>query len=309
MKKVSVLINAYNSAGTIAATINSALAQTYPDLEIIIFDNGSGDATPGIVAAYHDPRIHYHRQDPTIVLGEARNAILKLAEGDYLAFLDSDDLWEADKIARQVEQIERTGVGIVFTDATRHYIRDGSEIGHFTFMGHVPHLENLFGDQLRVYTVVNSSVLFRRDALYRQERWIDPRLRVCTDFDLFMRLIYCEGGDFLDQKLTIYNVAAGSTIDSNQDVLADEMSGSINQMLVRWPAIAHDHEEDLQVFYRNIAFQRAKSAWRQGSTKVARSHLQPYLCTPRFFFAYLATLFSFSLVMRSWDLWQQSRRT
>jgi hypothetical protein len=188
-------------------------------------------------------------------------------------------------------------------------VDDGGEIGHFEFMGHTPSRTDVFADQLRVSTVVNSSVLFRREALYRQESWVNPALRVCTDFDLFMRLIYCDGGDFLAQPLTVYNVAGTSTINSNQGVVADEMAGTIDNMIARWPAIEQQHPDALRMFHRNVAFQRAKSSWRNGDGATARQHLKKHLSSPRIALTYLATALPFSCVVRVWGSYQRYRRS
>ena len=100
MSRVSVVIPAYNAAAFVRETIDSALAQTYRDLEIVVVNDGSTDDTPAILDGYGD-RIRAHHQ-PNAGLSAARNIGARLATGDWIAFLDADDLWLPKKIEMQI---------------------------------------------------------------------------------------------------------------------------------------------------------------------------------------------------------------
>jgi glycosyltransferase involved in cell wall biosynthesis len=102
---VSVVITAYNVADYIAEAINSALAQTYGNQEIIVVDDGSEDRTADICQSYGN-RIIYHRQQNSGV-AHARNEGVRLARGELVAMLDGDDYWLPDKMAKQMEALER----------------------------------------------------------------------------------------------------------------------------------------------------------------------------------------------------------
>jgi glycosyltransferase involved in cell wall biosynthesis len=97
---VSVIIPVFNGARYLAETIESVLAQTRPSSEIIIVDDGSNDAS-GEVARAFGPSVRCHRQSHRGVAA-ARNQGVRLAAGDFLAFLDADDLWLPDKLTQQV---------------------------------------------------------------------------------------------------------------------------------------------------------------------------------------------------------------
>ncbi len=111
--RVSVIIPAYNSEKFIAEAIRSVLRQTYADLEILIIDDGSTDATGDVARGFSDPRIKYIRRENGGTAA-ARNTGIKNSTGVYIAFLDHDDIWMPDKIERQVGFLEETGAKAVF---------------------------------------------------------------------------------------------------------------------------------------------------------------------------------------------------
>lgn len=107
MKKVSVIIPAYNAQKYLSETISSVINQTYQNLEIIIVDDGSTDKTKEIIHSFSDSRITYFYQSNSGV-STARNKGIEIATGDYFAFLDSDDVWLEDNIEEKVELLERS---------------------------------------------------------------------------------------------------------------------------------------------------------------------------------------------------------
>lgn len=102
---VSVVVTTYNQASYIEETLESVFAQTYRSYEVIVVDDGSTDDTPSRIAPFRD-RIIYVRQDNQGVAG-SRNTGIRKARGEFVAFLDGDDLWEPDKLSFQVAAAER----------------------------------------------------------------------------------------------------------------------------------------------------------------------------------------------------------
>jgi glycosyltransferase involved in cell wall biosynthesis len=119
---VSVLIPAYNAAPWIADTIQSALRQTWPHKEIIIVDDGSGDETLSIAREFASKNVLVVTQENQGAAG-ARNTALRFCQGDYVQWLDADDLLAADKIARQVEALNRhESKRTLFSSAWAHFM-------------------------------------------------------------------------------------------------------------------------------------------------------------------------------------------
>jgi len=104
--RVSVVIPAYNAEGTIARAINSVLDSCILDLEVIVIDDCSSDATVSICQEIGDSRLRVVQVDHNQGVAHARNIGLTLAVGKYIAFLDSDDYWYKDKLSRQLKMLE-----------------------------------------------------------------------------------------------------------------------------------------------------------------------------------------------------------
>lgn len=110
-KLVSIITPTYNCAQFIARTLDSVQAQTYGNWEMIIVDDRSQDNTKEIVQAYmaKDPRIQYHLLPVNSGAAVARTTAMELAKGQYMAFLDSDDIWMPQKLERQIQWMEENG--------------------------------------------------------------------------------------------------------------------------------------------------------------------------------------------------------
>lgn len=127
MPRVSVLIPAYNSGRFLGDAIESVLAQTFSDYEIIVVDDGSTDNTAQVVARY--PQVKYIPREHCGV-SAARNAAVAAATGEIVAFLDADDLWVADKLEKQVAYLdENPDCMLVFTKAENFYHDDSVQEG------------------------------------------------------------------------------------------------------------------------------------------------------------------------------------
>lgn len=115
MTKVSVIIPVYNVEKYIASTIKSVLAQTYQSFELLIIDDGSPDRSVQICQQFDDPRIKIISQKNRGVAA-ARNTGISQAQGEYIAFLDADDLWLPEKLEKHVEHLESSpSVGVSFS--------------------------------------------------------------------------------------------------------------------------------------------------------------------------------------------------
>jgi glycosyltransferase involved in cell wall biosynthesis len=128
--KVSVIIPAYQAAPYIAETIDSLLAQTHQEIEVIVVDDGSTDDTAAVIGRYPDVRYFYQTNHGCC--GAARNTALFHATGEYIAFIDADDLATPDRLAAQAHFLEvHPEVGVVYTNY-RNFKSEAFEPNHYT---------------------------------------------------------------------------------------------------------------------------------------------------------------------------------
>ena len=213
---VSVCIPTYRGAAHIAETIESALAQTFADFELVIVDDASPDETGQIVARYRDPRVRYVREHNAGV-EENWNRCLRLARGRYFKLLPHDDLIAPDCLARQVAVLEadpEERLALVFCARriidgrsralmTRRYSRRrrGVIAGREAVRNCIRSGANLLGEP--------GGVLFRT-ALARRVGAFDARLRLVTDLDYWVRLLRHGDAFYLPERLVSFRVSRGA---------------------------------------------------------------------------------------------------
>lgn len=188
---VSIIVPAFNAELTLAASINSVLQQTCSDWELIISDDGSSDATIAVVEAFNDARIKLIRGAHSGLPAAVRNRALREASGDYLAFLDADDLWEPSKLEKQLKFFaEHPECGLVFTR-----LRRIDAAGKIISPEPVPDLQGFdnpddFVAALgRNNMICNSSVMISR-AVFETVGEINERseIRGTEDFDYWLKI-------------------------------------------------------------------------------------------------------------------------
>lgn len=122
MAKATVIVTAYNRGYVVGDALRSILAQTFGDFELLVVDDGSTDNTREVVNGIADPRLRYLRHAENRGVAAARNTGLSEARGEYVSFLDSDDLWKPAKLARDVEFLKRHAeADAVFTDVEQQF--------------------------------------------------------------------------------------------------------------------------------------------------------------------------------------------
>ncbi len=220
---VSVVVPAYNVERYLDDALRSLRAQTLADIEIIVVDDGSSDATRAIAMrhAADDPRVRVHSRDvPSGKPSIPRNVALAAARGRYVAFLDADDTSVPTRLATMVRALELTGARFGFSDKRRLYVATGeltpeSTLAAANFVTNAaPYIECTDGTVylcrqnfpafLFTFIAVNTStVIFDRALLAIEHTWFDESLVCFEDVDLWFRLAEHTRFAFVDEVLTI----------------------------------------------------------------------------------------------------------
>jgi glycosyltransferase involved in cell wall biosynthesis len=188
MSLISVIIPVYNGEAFIARAVDSALAQDFPDFEVIVVDDGSTDATGDTLSKYGG-RIHVISQK-NLGQAAARNRAVAIARGEYLAFLDADDWWREDKLSLTHQALESHETAVLAFSAYRQVLLDEIELLDRRYEG-APSLEDLFS---RRFDIPPSTVLMRRSAFERCGGFCDE---LPTYEDAYLWLLARALGEFI----------------------------------------------------------------------------------------------------------------
>ncbi|BAY80861.1 family 2 glycosyl transferase [Calothrix parasitica NIES-267] len=214
MPKISVVVPAYNSQSTILETIYSVLQQSFSDFELIVIDDGSTDKTLRLLSTVNDARLKVYSY-PNGGLPAARNRGIVRATGEFISFIDADDLWTPDKLELQLQALQKnTQAGVAYS-WTICMGNDGSSF-------HPGISETVQGNVYSKLLVGNfigsgSNVLIRREAI-ESVGYFDESLKSCEDWDYWMRLAPKWDFVVVSKPQIIYRLSSGA-MSSKLDVM------------------------------------------------------------------------------------------
>lgn len=216
MPEVSVIIPTYNSAKYVIEAIDSVLAQTWQDFEILVIDDGSTDETAQVMRRYQAPVRYIHQQNGGVAV--ARNRGIRESQGRYVAFLDADDTWLPYKLKRQMKILQEqpyhracySSFTVVDSDLNPIGIsrsaRQGSALEDLLTRG------NIIGS---ICTVICERTLFDLVGGF------DPKLSQCADWDMWVRLAAQTEFLYLDEPLVTYR-QHGANMSRNAPLLEQD---------------------------------------------------------------------------------------
>jgi glycosyltransferase involved in cell wall biosynthesis len=193
---VSVVIPTFNRAKVVGRAVNSVLNQSFRDFECIVVDDGSTDETESVLREFTN-KIKVIKTENRGV-SAARNLGAKLAEGKYIAFLDSDDEWKKEKLAKQISFMKESGLRISQTDET--WVRNGKFVNKPN--KYIRPCGDIFYNCLEICAVTPSSVLMEKE-LFFEYGGFDESFPVCEDYDLWLRISLKEKFGLVDEPLII----------------------------------------------------------------------------------------------------------
>ena len=217
---ISVVIPTFNREKLLPDAIATVLDQEFTEFELIIVDNGSSDATGLMVQQFSDPRIRYHYQDGTGSPAGPRNTGISLAAGDWIAFLDSDDIWDSEKLGQCWEVIRSVDPDLL-THTQNIGDFDGNKLGAMrpTFPSNNPYRFLLTHEN----TLATSATMVKRSFLVDNNLKFSEaeELVAVEDYDLWLRIAAAGG------VLYAMNIPLGTN------------------------RVHSDHTGSLELFYRN----------------------------------------------------------
>ncbi len=212
MPLVTVIINVLNGSATLPKAVDSVLAQTFDDWELIVWDDCSTDGSADTLTQFADSRIRYVRAEERVSLGQARQQAINLARGEWLAFLDQDDIWLPYKLERQMALAHDAGrAGLIYGRAVRFYPngteRDYDQMHEYAHLPEGDIFAELFANSC---FIAMSSAVFRRSAI-AEIGGIPDDITIIPDYYLYTAIARLFPAAAVQEVVCRYRMHAGNT--------------------------------------------------------------------------------------------------
>ena len=270
---VSVIMNCYNGEKYLREAIDSVYAQTYENWEIIFWDNASTDKSAEIAKSYID-KLKYFYGEKNIPLGAARNKALEQCNGDYIAFLDVDDLWMPDKLGKQIPLFYRDSKTAIVVSNAIQFNETGSSA---LFCKKRPITGHVFRELLTNYFICLSTAVIRRRALVDLNAWFDTRFSHIEEAELFTRIAYTWNLDYVDEPLAKYRIHKESSSYLRRDLSPKETEMMISKYIKLYPDFEKLYSKELLGLKYYTQYYFALIDWQHGDNHLARERLKPFL--------------------------------
>ena len=229
--KVSVIIPTWNRRYIIEKTIRSVLNQTMQDLEILVCDDGSTDETKEIVRKLNDSRVKWitgrRGGRPAI----PRNNGMRQAQGEWLAFLDSDDEWLPEKLEKQLAALEKSGLSAGSTNAQRLIPGEGV-VGEYL---NIQKEKITFDDLLNVNEIITSSSIIHRSLLEYATGFPEgEEMKAIEDYGFWLRIATKTDFAYLDESLVVYRDDPQNSVRSEDDAKPREQKERVVENFIGW---------------------------------------------------------------------------
>jgi glycosyltransferase involved in cell wall biosynthesis len=298
---ISVVMNGRNAETYLEEALKSVLEQTYTNWEIIFWDNNSSDSTREIVLGLNDNRIKYYFSDCYTSLGEARNRALHETSGEFIAFLDCDDIWLPEKLDKQLKVfMQNHDVGLVYSDCI-YFNSKGDKVNLFNLKQ--PYRGLCFSEMLNEYCMSMESVVIRKECLHDLEIWFDPDYEVIEEYDFFVRISEKWKVDFVDEPLSKWRMHESSWTWSKPELFIDEKKLMLTKIEARTELLQR-FPDTVESFRGLVRRAEVMHLWRNNKSSNARALLLCHKMSARDVVLFFATF-----VPYIWALYLRSKFT
>lgn len=222
---VSVIMPVYNSEKFVEQAVESVIKQTYRQWELIIINDSSTDNTRKVICnlAQKDERIRFYENEVNIGVSKTRNKAVNLARGEWVAFLDSDDMWAEEKLQHQMELIDKqNNVQLVFSGSA--FVNENGKMADYVL--HVPERIG-YKDLLKQNLISCSSVLVKKEYV---KKYVMPGDKLHEDYTVWLRILQNEEYAYgIDEPLLIYRMSSNSR--SSNKIEAAKMQYRVYQYM------------------------------------------------------------------------------
>lgn len=282
MAKVSILMNGYNSEKYLKEAIDSVYAQRYNDWEIIFIDNCSTDKTKQIVDSYDD-KIKYYKTEKNIPLGAARNFGLQYCKGEYLAFLDTDDMWMPKKLEQQVKVLDQNSDFFMCYSGVSNINELGVE-----FKEKIPKFSSgfIFPNLLVKNEINMQTVLIRNKNITMRED-----LAFSPDYNLWLNIAAKHKIFVLKEIFVKYRIVKNSLTSKTISRWGIEKEITIDDVLNKNKELISEYEDEIKLAYAYAGQLKAKYYMSENRRLDAIKELSKYMFVKKSYFLFFILSF------------------
>ncbi len=299
MAKVSILMNCFDGEKYLKEAIDSIVAQTFSDWEVIFIDNCSIDDSAKIAQGYGE-KLKYYKTEANIPLGAAREWGMQFCKGEFVAFLDTDDIWLPVILEKQIEAIESDDYALVYAGMLKMNAK-GKIIDKT-----IPSYKkgNIFRDLLLQYDAPMVSAMVNRQKLKEAELNFDPNISASEEYCLFMQLSVDYKCIIIQEPLVKYRVYDGSLTNQTLSKRAYERKYTLDKIIERHPGIDKRFFLEFKKAYARGAYYDAQYLMSENKHIQAFKVLSKYVFLD---FRYFVLTFLTLMPKSFWDYAQKKK--
>ena len=301
MPRVSIIMNCFNGEKYLCEAMDSAIAQTYGDWELVFWDNASTDSSAEIARSYGN-KVRYFKSDANTALGEARNRAIASCNGEFVTFLDTDDYWLPEKLSKQIEIMDRSpDTGFLHAN---FYVRDSINGNKFLAIKRRMPEGYIFRDMLRDYSIGILSVMIRKKVLDAMDALFDVSLSHASDYDLFLRMLYNTKAKYLNEPVAVYRLHSSMHSMKSYDKNQKEIRYVIDKITKTIPGFKAKYVGDIKPVIEKLEYSEIWMSILKGELSGVRE--KSYILKTfniRLILLYLSSYLNHGLWMLIWNSW------
>lgn len=297
---VSVIINCYNGDKYLKDAIDSIYKQTYKNWEVIFWDNCSTDQSAEIAKSYGE-KVKYFYSDINTSLGEARNRALSKCTGDYIAFLDVDDIWYSNKLEVQINRMLSEGTSLSYTGC---YIGE-NQIKTKRFN---PKYESglIFGRLIEKFEIILPAAVIKKEVLDFLQINFNSEIVASEEYDLFVQIAATYPVSVIEDNLCFYRVSLNSLTNKSINFRSRDRILTLVTLKKKYPEIVNANKASFNNAKYKIWYYRFQAALFNNNLKAAKLNINKIKFKDyRYFFIYLLIFISPKIYKKSLKIYDQ----
>ena len=225
---VSIIINCFNGEKYLRKSLESVIAQTYKNWEVIFWDNQSTDKSAEIFKSFNESRFkYYYAPKHSEILYEAKSYAVKEAKGDFIAFLDADDWWLPRKLEKQIPLFQDPEVGLVYGNVWLFYEKENKKI---IYKKKILPKGKILNDLLLDYSIGSPTYVIRKKYIEDPNYNFNKSFHIIGDFDLNVRLAYRYKVDCIQDPVAFARIHGKNESILKKDLEIKELKIWLDQM-------------------------------------------------------------------------------